>query len=102
MTNEKIREGFYFYGLGHDFFVETEQKVKSRKLARKIAEVISVKANNYTIKTIFQRLEKAWCKDTCFTNREGKQICGYEIWGENFAGYGSIDKTDGRTIIIKL
>ena len=40
MTNEKIREGFYFYGLGHDFFVETDQQVKSHKLARKIAETI--------------------------------------------------------------
>ena len=102
MENEKIREGFYFFGANHDFFVETAQQVKSRKLARKIAETISFEINDYTIEIIFRRLQKAWCKDTCFTNNEGKQICGYEIWGENFAGCGSVDKTDGKTTIIKL
>ena len=102
MENEKIREGFYFFGTNHDFFVETDQQVKSRKLARKIAEAISFKVNDYTIETIFSRLQKAWCKDTCFTNQEGKQICGYELYGKNFAGYGSVDKNDGRTVIIKL
>ena len=102
MVNEKIREGFYFFEAGYDFFVETAQQVKSHKLARKIAEAVSFEVNDYTIETIFRRLKKAWCKDTCFTNSEGKKICGYEIWGENFAGYGSIDKTDGKTTIIKL
>ena len=102
MVNEKIREGFYFFGANHDFFVETAQQVKSRKLARKIAEMISYEVSDYTIETIFWRLQKAWCKDTCFTNSEGKQICGYEIYGENFAGYGSVDKNDGKTTIIKL
>ena len=102
MVNEKIREGFYFFGANHDFFVETDQQVKSHKLARKIAETICFEADDYTIKTIFRRLQKAWCKDTCFTNSEGKQICGYEIYGENFAGYGSVDKNDGKTIIIKI
>ena len=102
MKNEKIREGFYFFGANHDFFVETKQEVKSRKLARKIAEAIFFEADDYTIETIVRRLQKAHCKDTCFTNSEGKEICGYEIYGENFAGYGSVDKTDGKTIIIKL
>ena len=102
MVNEKIREGFYFFGANHDFFVETAQQVKSRKLARKIAEMISYEVSDYTIETIFWRLQKAWCKDTCFTNSEGKQICGYEMYGENFAGYGSVDKNDGKTTIIKL
>ena len=102
MVNEKIREGFYFFGANHDFFVETDQQVKSRKLARKIAEAISFEVNDYTIETIFRRLQKAWCKDTCFTNKEGKQICGYEINGENIAGCGSVDKNDGKTTIIIL
>ena len=102
MENEKIREGFYFFGTNQDFFVETDQQVTSHKLARKIAEAISFKVNDYTIETIFKRLRKAWCKNTCFTNSEGKQIYGYEIYGENFAGYGSVDKTDGKTTIIKL
>ena len=102
MKNEKIKEGFYFFGADHDFFVETEQKVKSRKLARKIAEAISFEVNDYTIETIFKRLQKASCKDACFTNSEGKKVYGYEIWGENFAGYGSVDKNDGKTTIIKL
>ena len=102
MKNEKIREGFYFFEANHDFFVETKQEVKTRKLAHKIAETISFEVNDYIIETIFKRLQKAWCKDTCFTNSEGKEIYGYEIWGENFAGYGSVDKNDGKTIIIKL
>ena len=102
MESEKIREGFYFFGANHDFFVETDQQVKSRKLARKIAEAISFEVNDYTIETIFNRLQKAWCKDTCFTNSEGKQISGYEIWGARFGGYGSVDKNDGKTTIIKL
>ena len=102
MVNEKIREGFYFFGAKRDFFVETDQQVKSRKLARKIAEAVSFEVNDYTIETIFRRLQKAHCKDTCFTNKEGKQICGYEIWGARFSGYGSVDKTDGKTTIIKL
>ena len=102
MENEKIREGFYFFGAKRDFFVETTQQVKSRKLAHKIAEAVSFEVNNYTIETIFRRLQKAWCKDTCFTNKEGKQIYGYEIYGENFAGCGSVDKNDGKTTIIKL
>ena len=102
MVNEKIREGFYFFGANHDFFVETDQQVKSHKLARKIAEAISFEVNDYTIETIFRRLQKAWCKDTCFTNKEGKKICGYEIWGARFSGYGSVDKNDGKTTIIKL
>lgn len=102
MKNENNREGFYFFGAKRDFFVETDQQVKSRKLARKIAEAICFEVNDYTIETIFKRLQKAWCKDTCFTNSEGKQICGYEIYGDNFAGYGSVDKNDGKTTIIKL
>ena len=102
MENEKIREGFYFFGAKRDFFVVTDQQVKSRKLAYKIAKAICFEADDYTVETIFRRLQKAWCKDTCFTNSEGKQIYGYEIYGENFAGYGSVDKTDGKTIIIKL
>ena len=102
MANEKIREGFYFFGTNHDFFVETDQQVKSHKLARKIAEAVSFEVNDYTIETIFRRLQKAWCKDTCFTNSEGKEICGYEIWGARFGGYGSVDKNDGKTTIIKL
>ena len=102
MVNEKIREGFYFFGANHDFFVETAQQVKSRKLARKIAEAVSFEVNDYTIETIFRRLQKAWCKDTCFTNSEGKEICGYEIWGARFGGYGSVDKNDGKTTIIKM
>lgn len=102
MRNEKIRKGFYFFGANHDFFVETDQQIKSRKLAHQIAKAISFEVNDYTIETIFQRFQKAHCKDTCFTNKEGKEICGYEIWGENFAGYGSIDKNDGKTTIIKL
>lgn len=102
MVNENIREGFYFFGAGHDFFVETAQHVKSHKLARKIAEAISFEVNDYTVETIFSRLQKAWCKDTCFTNREGKQISGYEIFGSTFSGYGSVDKNDGKTTIIKL
>lgn len=102
MVNENIREGFYFFGVDHDFFVETAQQVKSHKLARKIAEVISFEVNDYTIETIFGRLQKAWCKDTCFTNSKGKEISGYEIWGSRFSGYGSIDKNDGKTTIIKL
>ena len=102
MKNEKIREGFYFFGAKRDFFVETDQQVKSHKLARKIAEAVSFEVNDYTVETIFKRLQKAWCKDTCFTNSEGKQICGYEIYGENFGGCGSIDKNDGKTIIIEL
>ena len=102
MKNEKIREGFYFFEAKRDFFVETDQQVKSRKLARKIAEAVSFEVNDYTVETIFKRLQKAWCKDTCFTNSEGKQICGYEIYGDNFAGYRSVDKTDGKTIIIEL
>ena len=102
MVNEKIREGFYFFGAKRDFFVETDQQVKSRKLARKIAEAICFEADDYTIETIFRRLQKAHCKDTCFTNSEGKEIYGYEIYGENFAGYGRIDKTDGKNTIIKM
>ena len=102
MVNEKIREGFYFFGANHEFFVETAQQVKNRKLARKIAEAICFEADDYTVETIFKRLQKAHCKNTCFTNKEGKQIYGYEIYGENFAGYGSVDKNDGRTTIIKL
>ena len=102
MESEKIREGFYFFGANHDFFVETAQQVKSQKLARKIAEAISFEVNDYTIETIFRRLQKAWCKDTCFTNSEGKEVCGYEIWGARFGGYGSVDKNDGKTTIIKL
>ena len=101
MVNEKIREGFYFFGANHEFFVETAQQVKNRKLARKIAEAICFEADDYTVETIFKRLQKAHCKNTCFTNKEGKQIYGYEIYGENFAGYGSVDKNDGKTIIIK-
>ena len=102
MVNEKIRKGFYFFGANHDFFVETDQQIRSRKLAHQIAKAISFEVNDYIIETIFKRLQKAHCKDTCFINSERKEICGYEIYGENFAGYGSIDKTDGKTTIIKL
>ena len=66
MVNEKIREGFYFFGANHDFFVETDQQIKSRKLARKIAEAISFEVNDYTIETIFRRLQKAHCKIPLF------------------------------------
>lgn len=96
MKNEKIREGFYFFSANHDFFVETDQQVKSHKLARKIAEAVSFEVNDYTIETIFRRLQKAHCKNTCFTNSEGKKFAVMKF-GEKILqdAEASIKQTEG-------
>ena len=95
------REGFYFSVRGIDVFVATSQKVKSKKLAYKIAKLIVPVVNDYAIEWIFARLVPAICENTEFTF-EGKLMQGYDISGKDFGGAGSVDKNDGKTIILSL
>ena len=95
------REGFYFSAKGIDVFVATSQKIRTKKLAYKIAKLIVPVVNDYAIEWIFARLTPAMCEDTEFTF-EGKLMQGYDIWGKDFGGAGSVDKNDGKTIILSL
>jgi hypothetical protein len=93
--------GFTFLFRNKDYFVVTEQKNKTNKLAEKVLPLIGCSATDGNIQALLFRLTKAQCEIKTCENSDRKVNKYYEISGENFAGRGSwVD--DGATVIINL
>lgn len=96
-----IMNGFTFYLHGKDYFVETSQINKTKKLVEKILQLVGVNITSRNIECILLKMRKATCKICTCKNTDRKENRYYEISGENFGGLGSwLD--DGETIILKL
>ena len=89
--------GFTFRLGRKDVFVETTAKNKTKKLAEKILYKLELPVNPDTISEVLYWLMKANCEIKTLNN--GKQY--YDIYGNNFGGYGSF-LDDGMTILIKV
>lgn len=89
--------GFVFPYKNKDVFVKTDRKNKTDKLAEKILLKMCIPCNPDTKKQLLWYLKKANCEIKTLSN--GRKM--FDIYGENFGGYGSfID--DGNTIIIEI
>lgn len=93
--------GFTFYLHGKDYFVETLQKNKTKKLAEKILQLIGSSITDGNIEALLYRMRKATCRICTCYNTDRKENRYYEISGEDFGGLGSW-VNDGGTIILKL
>ena len=87
-----IMEGFYLRCCGREIFVKTSQKNKTEKFAEKVLTALYLPITPENVKVILFRLTKAKCELKRTSN--GKEY--YDIYGENFSGYG-----DDKTIIIE-
>ena len=94
-------EGFTFYLHGKDYFVETKQVNKTKKLAEKILPLIGASVTDGNIEALLYRMRKATCKICTCHNTDRKENRYYEISGENFGGLGSW-LNDGETIVLTL
>lgn len=99
-----MKKGFYFALWGYEFFVETEQKNKTNKLVEKIINAIN---QNTKIPKVIEITEGNISYILYLLTRANLEVkhcsrCSYyNIFGNNFSGYGS-NVEDGKTIIIKL
>mgnify|MGYP001060235471 CR=1 FL=1 len=91
------KKGWYFNVGQKEYFVETNQQNKTKKFAEKILQEIKAEISEGNIQYILYSLMKA--------NLEIKHCKNfpdyYNIFGENFSGYGS-NVDDGKTIILKI
>ena len=88
-----IMEGFYLFCGGREIFVKTSQKNKTEKFAEKVLTALYLPITPENVKVILFRLTKAKCELKRMNN--GNEY--YDIYGENFGGYG-----DDKTIIIEV
>lgn len=96
-----MMNGFTFFLRGKDYFVETKQVYKTKKLAERILPLIGCSVTENNIGGLLYRMQKANCEIITCENTDRKENRYYNIFGENFGGKGSwLD--DGETIVLKL
>ena len=97
---QNTMNGFTFFLRGKDYFIETKQVNKTKKLASKILSMIGANLTDANMEYLIKIMQRANCEiRTCNTDRLEKRY--YEIYGDNFGGIGSwID--DGETIVMRL
>lgn len=98
-------EGWYFYLGGKEYFCETSRQNKSKGLLEGILWFLNkpvTEGNLEYLKSILLKanLEVKWLPDTPDLGVKGHHY--YNIWGNNFYGYGSNDINDGKTIVFQL
>ena len=98
---EEIMNGFTFYLHGKDYFIETKQVNKTRKLVEKILPFIGASITDGNIDCLLHKMRKATCKICTCNDTDRKEKRYYEISGENFGGLGSW-VNDGETIVLNL
>ena len=103
-----MKKGFYFRAGRKEIFVETNAKNKTQALATRIFKALiphgySIPDNPSTRKELLYYLTPAYLEvkhcPAC-PDLDVKAHDYYNIFGKNFAGYGSEDVNDGKTIII--
>lgn len=92
-----MMHGFTFYVGNKDYFVVTDKKNKTRKLAQEILKKLGINhEDEATIKEVLYRTQKATCEiRTCGNGRQY-----YNIVGNGFMGGSFLD--EDKTVIINL
>ena len=96
--------GWYFSVGRREFFVITDQKKKTDKLATKVLKDLKVPVNADTIADIRYRMMAAKCElksAKALPGLGGEPYYYYNIFGTGFSGYGT-NVNDGYTTLIKL
>lgn len=100
--------GYYLYTRGKEYFFVTDYERKTNKLIERIIKSLNVSLNDENVNYLKHNLLKAKCeiKEVYYPedfggNKVGSKRKYYDIYGENFGGYGSF-LDDGQTIIINL
>ena len=96
-----MKKGYFIRAFGHDCFLETDSKKRTKTLAidflNKIQNAINrfYNINEDTIKFVQNAMQPAYCEIK--TTSKGRQY--YNIFGDDFGGYGTfID--DNETLIL--
>lgn len=100
-----MKTGWYFNVGRKEFFVESNQKNKTKKFAEKILDAMKAPVTDGNISFLLYSLVKA--------NLEIKHCPAcpefgveehdyYNIFGKNFCGFGSSDVNDGMTVILTV
>lgn len=96
-----MKNGFYIYFRGVDYFYATEKKNKTDALAIDFLNKIQNHLNRFgninaqTVAYYKKAMQRATCEIR--TLQSGRKY--YEISGKNFSGYGTfID--DGKTVVL--
>lgn len=100
--------GYYLYVWNKEYFFVTDYERKTNKLIERIIKSLNARFNDENIKYLKNNLLKAKCEikeleypEDFGENKAGSKRKYYNIYGENFGGYGSF-LDDGQTIIINL
>lgn len=98
MINGETLNGFYLKVARKEYFIKTARSNKTNALASAILKELLLPDNPDTRAEIMYWIMKASCQIK--TTKSGHRY--YNIFGDNFGGYGSDDITDGNTIIIEI
>lgn len=96
-----MKKGYYLYAFGKDCFIATDAQKRTKTLALDFLNKIQNATNRFynineeSINFVKNAMRPAFCEIKTLSN--GKQY--YDIFGDDFGGYGSfID--DSKTIIV--
>lgn len=100
-----MKTGWYFNVGRKEFFVESNQKNKTKKFAEKILDAMKVPVTDGNISFLLYSLVKAnleikHCPACPEFGMEEHDY--YNIFGKNFCGLGSSDVNDGMTVILTV
>ena len=100
-----MKQGWYFNIGAKEYFIESNRQNKTRNFICKILDTIKAPITDANISFIQNRLLKANMEikhcSAC-ADLGVKEHDYYNIYGDNFSGYGSDDINDGFTIILKI
>lgn len=103
-----MKNGYYLQIDGFEYFFITDAKKKTRKLIEEILNKLCAPVNENNVAYLVHNLLRAnlEVKSFIYPSDLGGEYAGkrreyYNIFGENFSGYGSF-VDDGKTVIIHL
>lgn len=98
MLNGEKLNGFYLNIGRKEYFITTNRTNKTQSLASAILRKLLLPDNPDTRAEVLYWITKASCEIK--TTKTG--LSYFNIFGDNFAGYGSDDINDGNTVIIEI
>ena len=99
------KTGWYFNIGSKEFFCETKRQYKTKGFLKEILRFLKLPVTDGNIKWLYPNLLKAnleikWCPDVPDLDIAGHYY--YNIFGDNFGGYGSDNIDDGKTIVFQI
>lgn len=98
MINGETLNGFYLKVGRKEYFIKTARTNKTNALASAILKELLLPDSPATRAEILYWIKKASCQIKA--TKSGHRY--FNIFGDNFGGYGSEDINDGNTIIIEI